>query len=538
MPTQAAAFARVEFKVLGPLEVLDGGRPLELGAPRQRAVLALLLLHANEVVPTDRIAEELWPDGMPKTAAKTIQVYVSALRKVLGNARGALETRGPGYVLRVGPGELDLHEFERLVERARGEEPSARAATLRAALLLWRGAPLADFAYEPFVQAAAARLEELRLLALEERIEADFALGGGPELVAELQTVVAERPLQERPRGQLMLGLYRAGRQADALDVFREGRRILNTELGLEPGERLRELERAILRHDPSLFAAPSAPEQSERRIVAVVPERAASLGYLLTLAEALATGPTPRELVLVRIVPATELAAATAALDAVRAESRSGGTSMRVAAFSSSSPAHDLVRLAAQQDADLLLLSTDGDPLGGPLAAAFSEATCDVASLIERGGAVAAGPIVVPFGAFEHDWAALELGVWLSTALDRPLRLIGATDGEPGGRDASRLLADASLVVQHTTGVLAEPLLGRPGSAGVSELAERAGLLVVGLSDRWRSEGLGEARSELVEAPRAPTVLVRRGLRPSGIAPHATLTRFTWSIARSRIQP
>jgi DNA-binding SARP family transcriptional activator len=524
----------VEFKVLGPLEVLDDGRPLDLGAPRQRALLAFLLLHANEVVSIDRLAEALWPAEIPRTAAKVIQVYVSALRKALGSARDRLATRGAGYALRVASGELDLHEFERLLARSRDEDPASRAATLREALALWRGAPLADFEYESFVQAESARLGELRQLAVESRIEAELELGRGPELVAELHALAAARPLQERPRVLLMRALYRAGRQSEALDVYREGKRLLDQELGLEPGPELRELERAILRHDPALTDA-AVPEEPLRSIVAV-PDSPVGLDLLVPLAEGLARGPTRREIVLGRIVPASELSAATAALDAARRDVAERGASVRVAAFSSSSPAEDVVRLAAKQDADLLLLSTGGDPLHGALAPVFEQATSDLAVLVERGGAIAAGAIVVPFGAFEHDWAALELGAWAASALERPLRLIGAMDPGARGRDASRLLADASLIVQHTTGVLAEPLLGPPGREGVTALAEGAGLLVLGLSDRWRTEGLGETRRGLVAAPPAPTVLVRRGLRPSGIAPQATLTRFTWSIERSRI--
>ena len=524
----------MEFKVLGPLEVLDDGRALELGAPRQRALLAFLLLHANEVVSIDRLAEALWPAAMPRTAAKVIQVYVSALRKALGSARDRLETRGAGYALRVASGELDLHEFERLLARSRDEDAASRAATLRQALALWRGAPLADFEYESFVQAESARLVELRQLAVERRIEAELELGRGPELVAELHALAAARPLQERPRVLLMRALYRAGRQSEALDVYREGKRLLDEELGLEPGPELRELERAILRQDPELTQA-AVTEDPLRSIVAV-PETPDGLDLLVPLAEGLARGPTRREIVLGRIVPASELSAATAALDTARRDLVARGASVRVAAFSSSSPAEDVVRLATKQDADLLLLSTDGDPLHGALAPVFEQATSDLAVLVERGGAIAAGAIVVPFGAFEHDWAALELGAWAASTLARPLRLIGAMDPAARGRDASRLLADASLIVQHTTGVVAEPLLGPPGREGVASLAQGAGLLVLGLSDRWRTDGLGETRSWLVEAPPAPTLLVRRGLRPSGIAPQATLTRFTWSIEPSRI--
>ena len=525
----------MEFRVLGPLEVVDEGRPIDLGAPRQRALLAFLLLHANEVVSTDRLVEALWPGGIPRTAVKAIHVYVSALRKALGDARAVLETRGPGYVLRVAPGELDLHEFERLLVMAQGEDPGPRVATLREALALWRGAPLADFEYESFVQQEAARLSELRQVALEGRIEAELELGGGSALIGELHALVTLRPMQERPRALLMRALYRAGRQSEALDVYREAKRLLDDELGLEPGPELRELERAILRQDSALSEKPVAEEETLRSIVAV-PESATGLDLLLPLAEALAQSLVRRELVLGRIVPAAELGAATSALGEARRGVVERGATVRVAAFSSSSPADDVVRLAAKQDADLLLLSTRGDPLDGPFAPVFVQATSDLAVLVEPSGAVGTGPIVVPFGAFEHDWAALELGAWTAAALDRPLCLIGAMDEGVRGRDASRLLADASLIVQHTTGVVAEPLLGPPGLEGVTALAAGAGLLVIGLSDRWRSEGLGEMRRRLVASPPAPTVLVRRGLRPSGIAPQATLTRFTWSIERSRI--
>ncbi|MFL5980673.1 MAG: BTAD domain-containing putative transcriptional regulator [Gaiellaceae bacterium] len=518
----------MEFKVLGALEVRADGGMVELGPPRQRAVLAVLLLNANQVVTTDRLAEELWPGDVPKTAAKAIQVYVSSLRKAFGDSRDALETRGGGYVLRVDEGELDLHEFEQLLQRAAGEEPTARAATLRAALSLWRGDPLADLTYEPFVQPEAARLEALRQLALEERLEAELALGRGPELVPELETLVAERPLQERLRAQLMLALYRGGRQAEALDVFREGRRILDEELGLEPGPALRELEAGILRQDAELVAPATAPAPT----IVALPEHADALDALASLAASLAEAPRRRGVVLAQIVPAGDLATATDRLGAAR---QVPGT--RIAAFTSAAPAADIIRLAVQQDADLLLLATRGDPFAGPFAGVFADAPCDVATLVHEAGAVGAGAVVVPFGAFEHDWAALELGAWTATALQRPLQLIGTADADSTGRDASRLLADASLVVQHTTGVVAEPRLGAPGLDGLRTLAADAGLLVCGLSDRWRTEGLGATRASLVESPVTATLLVRRGLRPSGIAPPATMTRFTWSIERQAIR-
>jgi len=522
----------VEFKLLGSLEVHSDGRSLELGPPRQRALLAFLLLHANEVVSTDRLGDALWPNEVPKSASKAIHVYVSGLRKAFGAERDALETHGVGYRLQVASGQLDLHEFEQLLARSRGEDAAARAATLARALALWRGTALADFAYDGFAQMEVARLEEMRRLAEEERLEARLELGDGAELVGELQALVADRPLHERTRGLLMVALYRAGRQSDALAVMREGRRVLDEELGLEPGTDLRELERAILRQDPGLSPVSREPETPERGRIVVVPESASAVAALVPLAEALARSPQQRELVIARIVEADQLAEATASLGAARGGLAGRGAAVRVAAFTSATPAEDVIRLANQQDADLLLLSADGDPFAGRLAEVFDTAACDVAVLVVAGGGPAAGPVVVPFGAFEHDWAALEIAAWAASGLDRPLRVIGAADGSGGGRDASRLLADASLIVQHLTGVLAEPLLGRPGRDGVAELAVGAGLLVLGLSDRWQAEGLGETRGELVASPPAPTLVVRRGLRPSGIAPGASATRFTWSIA------
>jgi hypothetical protein len=239
--------------------------------------------------------------------------------------------------------------------------------------------------------------------------------------------------------------------------------------LGLELGEQLRELERAILRQDPALSAAAAKPSSS----IIAVSERPSGLALLLPLAEALARGPTARELVLAQIVKPAEIGDATKTLEQARHDLRERGIAVRVAAFSSSSPGEDVVRLATLQNADLLLVSSAGDPLSGKFASVFAEATCDVAAVVEWPWDGEGGPIVVPFGAFEHDWAALELGAWAATTLDRPLRLIGAADERSGERDASRLLADASLIVQHTTGVVAEPLLGRPGKERIAELAQ-----------------------------------------------------------------
>lgn len=403
---------------------------------------------------------------------------------------------------------------------------------LRDALALWRGAPLAEFTYEAFAHTEIARLEELRLAAMDERIEVDLARGRHGELVAELESLVAENPLRERLRGQLMLALYRSGRQAEALAAYQDGRRLLNEELGLEPGESLKNLQKGILAHDPALEVATSAQPASPGRSIIAAPQNLVSLELLLSLGEPLARTEPPSELVVACLSTVEDLSSATAKLRERRAELDANGVTVRAAVFSSPTPGLDLVKLASQYDADLLILDGGASPLDGDAGVLLEHASCDVALILVAGGPVRPGPVVVPFGAKEHDWAALELGAWVARATGAPLHLIGAaSDARENGRDASRLLADASLIAQRTTGVMAEPLLGSPGREGVLTLAEGAGLLVIGMSERWRQEGLGSVRSEIAVSPPAPTALVRRGLRPGGLAPSQTRTQFTWSI-------
>jgi hypothetical protein len=192
------------------------------------------------------------------------------------------------------------------------------------------------------------------------------------------------------------------------------------------------------------------------------------------------------------------------------------------------------VARLAAQEGVDLLLMDAGDAPLDGAAATVLERAPCDVALLRSPLSAAGDGPIVVPFGGARHDWAALELGAWLARTTGVPLRLVGAAERRREGRDASRLLADASLIVQRTAGIAAEPVLAAPGRRGVAEVSQGAGALIVGLSERWREEGLGRARSELADRPPAPTVFVRRGARPGGLAPAETRTRFSWSIGET----
>jgi DNA-binding SARP family transcriptional activator/DNA-binding beta-propeller fold protein YncE len=253
------------FRVLGPLEVEQENRLLTLGGARQRALLAALVLHANQVVPRDRLVEAVWGEDPPESAPSALQGYVSALRKALGP--DVIVTRPPGYELEADSELIDVLRFEALAAagaQALASGDAARAeGLLREALRLWRGEPLADLESVRFVELERLRLEEVRLGALADRNDARLALGGHTEVAGELAALVHEHPLRERFRAQLMLALYRAGRQAEALEVYQQGRALLSAELGLEPGEPLKELERAILRHDEAL--APPAPPRRSR---------------------------------------------------------------------------------------------------------------------------------------------------------------------------------------------------------------------------------------------------------------------------------
>jgi DNA-binding SARP family transcriptional activator len=249
----------MEFRILGPLEVRDGDHTIPLAGGRQRALLTLLLLNANEALSTDRLVEELWGEDAPATAPKVVQNHVSQLRRALGD--GLLVTQGGGYAVRVEPGSIDAERFEVLLAEGKSALAAGNAGraseALREALALWRGPPLAEFAFEPFAHSEIARLEERRLVALEERIEADLALGHHSDLVGELEVLAGEHPLRERLQRQLMLALYRSGRQAEALDVYQAARGALVEELGIEPARELRDLHQAILRQDPGVDFAP-----------------------------------------------------------------------------------------------------------------------------------------------------------------------------------------------------------------------------------------------------------------------------------------
>jgi DNA-binding SARP family transcriptional activator len=546
----------IEFRILGPLEAERGGALLALGGHKQRAVLAVLLLHHGEVVSSDRLADEVWGEEQPATVAHTLQVYVSNLRKVLGEGapkgeRQHLATRPPGYLLQLEPDELDLFRFERLVAEGRDALATGDARTaadrLRAALGLWRGPALADFTYEPFAQSAIARLEELRLAALEDRIDAELALGRHGDLVGELEALIAESPLRERPRGQLMLALYRAGRQAEALDAYQAARRALVEELGIDPSPALQRLEKAILVQDaglelepPTEVERPAAKSGALERSILVLPLEAGALDRLLAVAEPLARSQSPHELILARLLDPSRsagLPAAASGLNARKARLAKAGVPARAAAFTSRDPGADAVRLASEQGVDLLLLDCPPSPLatgsfGAELDQLLSEAPSDVALLVDREARAPGGYVLVPFGGTEHEWSALELGGWIASVRGVDLRMLGTEeDTGEGRRDASRLLAAAAFALQQVVDVAAAPMLGGRGGGSVVEAAAEAALVVVGLSPRWRSDGLGAARLSIANGAPAPVLLVRRGLRPGGLAPADSLTRFTWSL-------
>jgi DNA-binding SARP family transcriptional activator len=510
----------MEFRILGPLEVFTDGMACTIAGAKERAILAYLLLHAGQAVSADRLIDELWGDEPPEAARNSLQVRVAGLRRVIGRDR--IVTGSGGYLIRVEPDELDLRRFEELTTRgSRGD--------LDEALALWRGPPLPEFRDEFWAAPAIARLEELRLVALENRFESDLELGQHAQLVGGLEELVAEHPLRERLRAQLMLALYRSGRQAEALEVYREGRGALIDQLGIEPGPALQELERSMLRQDSALLPSQTAPPERSVLVVAVDP---ANVDALLAVGEPLTVQP-PRELIFIQLAERSELASVTETLNIRRAELLERGIAARLASFASSSPAHDILRLAIQQNVDLLVVDAPPQLLDDAvLRALLDRAPCDVAVLVPPGSeSPPSGGVLVPFAGGEHDWSAVELGAWIAGATGVQLQVAGPAHED---RDASRLLASASLVVQRMLGVSAVPLLVEDGSESLTRAADDSGVVVVGLNDRWREAGLGPVRSSLISEAQSSVLLVRSGLRPGGLAPRATMTRFTWSVVSS----
>jgi DNA-binding SARP family transcriptional activator len=502
----------MEFRILGSLAVREGGRELPVKGLKERSLLAMLLLEEGRVVPADRLIDELWDDEPPPTARGSLQVRIAGLRQALGKER--IVSEGRGYRVQLASGELDATHFQRLLEQG-GE------ANLREALALWQGPALADFLDQRWAQAAAGRLGEMRLAALERRIGLDLEAGRHAQVVRELEERVHEHPLREGLRGQLMLALYRSGRQADALDAYQDARRTLVEQCGIEPSAALQQLQRGILNQDPALDEE-SAPTRRSVMAATLAGDRTRELAML---AGTLARRP-PRELIIARAIGrGGDLAGVAEELRELQRTLATDGMIARTAAFRTDRAGRDLARIAGEQEVDLIVVDAPERLLDDPvLAELLLAAPCDVAIAV---GTPERGPVLVPFSGADHDWSAIEIGAWLALARDDPLWLAGPQAGE---RDASRLLASASLALQRAVGVTAEPRLLEPGVDALVATASEASVVVVGLTDRWTEDGLGPVRSALAAAA-TPTLLVRRGLRPGGLAPPEGLTRFTWSV-------
>jgi hypothetical protein len=366
-------------------------------------------------------------------------------------------------------------------------------------------------------------------------------LGRHAEVVGELEAFAGEHPLRERLRAQLMLALYRSGRQPEALAVYRDLRSSLADGLGIEPSQGLRELEGAILRQDPALVAAAAeAPSVRRGRALLVACFDESAFDALLSIAGSLARHQAG-ELVLVRLVSeAHELESAAGLAARRRASLGQIGVPVRAAAFTSAEPAADILRVAGGSDVALVLVGAVGrvDELGrldDELAALLGQAPCDAAVLVgvpRLSRLDDAAPVLVPFGGSEHEWAAAEIGAWIAKAESRPLRLVGTAAAADGGkRDASRLLASVALLVQRVADVDAEPALAPAGSDTLAELADEARVVLVGLPDGWHDRGIGRTRAELARRTVAPLLLIRGGARPGVLAQAEGLTRFTWTI-------
>ena len=476
-----------------------------------------MLLHANEVVSTDRLIDELWAQTPPRTAAKSIQVYVSGLRKAARARAGSSRVR-LATCCASSPSELDLARFEQLLVEARRTDPTERGAeAARRAGAVARAAAGATSPTSPSPRAEIARLEELRWAALEQRIDADLASGRHAELVGELEALVAEHPLRERLRGQLMLALYRSARQAEALDAYRAARRELSEELGLEPSEELKRLERAILRQDPGARPARRTADAADaRRSAGSIAAgrrrgRSTALEALLAPCGAARGVARRRELIVAGVVEPADLGAATAALAERRDDARWPTVSPRGRSpFSSPTPAtrRRPARLPGAASTCCSWMRRRRRRMAKPESySSRRRATWRCSS--RRAARCGPGPVLVPFGAAWHDWAALELGAWVARATGAPLRLIGAaSDGRDDGRDASRLLADASLIVQRTAGIVAEPLLASPGRTGRARARRGrrpAGRRALGaLATRRASAGCARGSSRPARADRA----------------------------------
>jgi DNA-binding SARP family transcriptional activator len=533
------------------VELRRDGAVVPVGAAKKRMILAVLGLSGGEAVSTDRLIDAVWGARPPPSAGKALQVYVSQLRDAVEPVRHApsvIVSQAPGYALVLPPQAVDVRVFERLWDQGRqlraGESPDTAAEVLCRALALWRGPPLADLAYEDAFALDVSRLEEMRWACLEDRIDADVAAGRHAAVISDLEELSHRYPMRERTCELLMLAYYRSGRQSDALHTYRRMRAALVGELGLEPSRGLVELERRILQQDPALDGAvartslrTSTGHPAEARTILAVGEPSGGLTDLLQIAAPLAGG-TGAELVVVSVLPQPAVEGSDALVSATEdlADSRDAleadGVVARVAAFSTPTPGRDVVKFATHHDVAMIL--ANGESVDRRWQETVSEllisAACDVILSFPGGDQPTGTAVLVPFGGGEHDWAALELAAHLARTRDASLVLAGTALQQ--GTDASRMLAVASVIVQRTFGVVPKPVIIASGAAGVLAQVRDAGVVVVGVSTRYRSEGLGDTREAIVRDAGVPVLAVRHGRRPGLLAPPERLTRFGWSLS------
>jgi len=525
-----AAAVSIDVRLLGPLEVVRNDADVALPGVKLRSVLAILTLSAGQAVSVDRLADVLWTDAPPQTLVTQIQAQISTLRRRLdpehppGTMGELIGTRPPGYRLNPEAASIDLRRFEAAIDEGRealgAGVADAAAAAFRRGIAMWRGPALADLPRETF-GADAARLEDLRLAACELAIEADLACGRHQLVVAELEILCAGHPYRETLWEKLMLALYRCGRQADALAAFRTARSGLVDGLGIEPGERLRGLEGAILRQDACLAGGDgtTAPERPHGVLVGGAPT---DLESLIAAAAALGDG----ELLAVGHVSAGgDLEQASQ--DVRGLTSGILGRPVRRAAFRSRDPARDLARLAQEQEVELVVVGLSRD---GVLPIELLSACPSDVALADVIGFDEFESVMTPFTGSAHDWAALALSGRIASRLRLPLELIGVDRGDAG--DASRALASAALALARIAGIEAGSHLVPAGPRALADAASSGALLVTGVPEDYRRGGLGAVRLALLDAARGRIVVVHRGPRPGAMAPTDSSTRFTWSLA------
>ena len=523
----------MRFAVLGPLEVSLERGPLSLGGRKQRTLLAVLLLHPNEVVSRDQLVDAMWGERLPASAAESLDAYVYRLRKLLGHDRLPRE-RG-GYMLRVGPGELDVDEFELLVARARGSAEAAdhraAVASLTEALALWRGPAWADVLDVPLASVEAQRLEELRLSALESRIDAELATGGGAELVPELEELVSEHPLRERLLWGLMLGLYRAGRQTDALNAFQAARRRLVDELGLEPGRELHELQQRILQHDPSLGGQrPFLPARGSRRGRAAVVAGTLALAAVV-VAFALSAGAASRQPALTE--GASGIVAVRIGADRVAAATPLAGPPSAVVTGSGSVWAADasdgtVSRIDPHSGVVVDRIGVRGDPASITSGdGAIWVANTVGATIVRIDPATESVTQTIPLGGSNPDAIAFGGGrLWVA---DSSSRVLYEVDPSTGARLRTIPLETSPTAIVFRAGAIwvanysgATVLKVSPGSGrviGSAHVGTGAGSLVFAAGDLWVANSLSSTVSRI-----DPATLTVRSTIPVGSGPSAVI--------------